>query len=167
MNACTAVGEKLKYENLDLYLQVIRSMHGARGHKLKLWKADIDSAFRRALDLGAVPANCEFSAQAHTAAARASPVCPHCFPTAWAGLCRKTFGLHVRSGEQCPPLGASWYIPACKTLRYLQIVRCTSGQLLKTLARRIFYMPVCRFVDDFFSVEDEEVANHSMEVFAE
>ena len=48
MNACTAVGEKLKYENLDLYLQVIRSMHGARGHGLKLWKADIDSAFRRA-----------------------------------------------------------------------------------------------------------------------
>ena len=40
------MGEKLKYENLDLYLQAIKSMREARGHNLKLWKADIDSAFR-------------------------------------------------------------------------------------------------------------------------
>ena len=44
------MGEKLKYENLDLYLQAIKSMREARGHELKLWKADIDSAFRQ--DLG-------------------------------------------------------------------------------------------------------------------
>jgi hypothetical protein len=46
-NAATFTGEKLRYENLDVFLQSMRAMHKSVGPDLKLWKADIDSAFRR------------------------------------------------------------------------------------------------------------------------
>ena len=65
-NAATAIGEKLEYENLDLFLQVLRDTQKIMGTQLSLWKAclvlvhacknhvailvvqaDIDSAFRR------------------------------------------------------------------------------------------------------------------------
>ena len=160
VNACTAVGEKLKYENLDLYLQVIRSMHGARGHRLKLWKADIDSAFRHAITRKGCARRCASAAQAHTAVAGTSSVCPRSLSAAWAGFRLETSGLHVRSCEQCPPLGASGCIAIYAAQCSQQVARFNLGQLLKTLARRLFYMPLCRFVDDFFSVEDEEVAAH-------
>ena len=49
MNACTAVGEKLKYESLDVFLATIKAYQRSNGHRLQMWKADIDSAFRCAL----------------------------------------------------------------------------------------------------------------------
>ena len=45
-NAATAAGEKLKYENLDGFLKSMRGMYESVGPDLKMWKADIDSAFR-------------------------------------------------------------------------------------------------------------------------
>ena len=41
-----------------------------------------------------------------------------------------------------------------------------AGELLKAIARRLFHLPVCRFVDDFFAAEHEEVADHGMKIFA-
>lgn len=46
-NAATATTEKLTYESLDLLLAVLRRLHSGTGDTLELWKADIDSAFRR------------------------------------------------------------------------------------------------------------------------
>ena len=49
VNACTAVGEKLKYESLDVFLATTKAYQRSNGHRLQMWKADIDSAFRCAL----------------------------------------------------------------------------------------------------------------------
>jgi hypothetical protein len=39
------------------------------------------------------------------------------------------------------------------------------GDMIKTLARRLLHLPVCRFVDDYFAVERLELAAHALEVF--
>ena len=39
-------------------------------------------------------------------------------------------------------------------------------ELVKAIARCLFHLPVCRFVDDFFAAEHEEVADHGMKIFA-
>ena len=46
-NAATETTEKLSYESLDLLMTVLRDMEKDMGSDLELWKADIDSAFRR------------------------------------------------------------------------------------------------------------------------
>ena len=46
-NAATETTEKLSYESLDALLTVLRALEKAVGSDLTLWKADIDSAFRR------------------------------------------------------------------------------------------------------------------------
>ena len=46
-NAATFTGEKLRYEDLGVFLQSMRAMHKSVGPDLKLWRADIDSASRR------------------------------------------------------------------------------------------------------------------------
>ena len=40
------------------------------------------------------------------------------------------------------------------------------GELIKVLARRILKLPVLRFVDDYFSAESKETAQHAMKCFA-
>ena len=40
------------------------------------------------------------------------------------------------------------------------------GELIKALARRILKLPVLRFVDDYFSAESKETAQHAMKCFA-
>jgi hypothetical protein len=42
----------------------------------------------------------------------------------------------------------------------------SAGELLKAIARRLFHLPVCRFVDDFFAAESSEVADHGMRIFS-
>ena len=46
-NAATETTEKLSYESLDALLAVLRALEGMTGSDLVLWKADIDSAYRR------------------------------------------------------------------------------------------------------------------------
>ena len=40
------------------------------------------------------------------------------------------------------------------------------GSALRSIARRLVFLPVCRYTDDYFSVEWAEVRRHSMEAFA-
>ena len=40
------------------------------------------------------------------------------------------------------------------------------GELIKALARRILKLPVLRFVDDYFSAESKETAQHAMQCLA-
>ena len=40
------------------------------------------------------------------------------------------------------------------------------GDLIKAIARRIIFLPVMRFVDDFFAAERKDCAHHSMRIFA-
>ena len=46
-NAVTFPAEKLVYESLDSFTAALRRAHGRLGCKMGLWKADIDSAYRR------------------------------------------------------------------------------------------------------------------------
>lgn len=46
-NAATAPTEKLHYENLDYFVAALRAARAHLGDDLGLWKADIDSAYRR------------------------------------------------------------------------------------------------------------------------
>ena len=47
LNAITWASEKLQYEAFDAMLGCIREAHACHGPKLRLWKADVDSAYRR------------------------------------------------------------------------------------------------------------------------
>ena len=53
--------EKLEYESLDELLAVLQAMHKDLGSDLKLWKADVDSAFRR---IPVLPAHRQFASVA-------------------------------------------------------------------------------------------------------
>lgn len=59
VNSATEVTEKLTCDTLDTLLESLKSMHrAAPGHSLKLYKADIDAAFRRVpLSPGGSPMN--------------------------------------------------------------------------------------------------------------
>ena len=57
-NASTTTVEKLKYESMDSYLALLREMGKKVGKDLELWKADIDSAFRR---IPVMPSRHEFA----------------------------------------------------------------------------------------------------------
>ena len=41
-----------------------------------------------------------------------------------------------------------------------------SGELIKAIARRILFLPVLRFVDDYFAADVANCAAHAMHVFA-
>ena len=43
---------------------------------------------------------------------------------------------------------------------------CVTGELITAIARRVLFLPVLRFVDDYFAAEREEVAEHAMKIFA-
>ena len=43
---------------------------------------------------------------------------------------------------------------------------CVSGELITAIARRVMFLPVLRFVDDYFAAEREDVAKHAMQIFA-
>ena len=47
INARTWPSEKLQYEALDTMMEFLRQSHSTLGCNLKLWKSDIDSAYRR------------------------------------------------------------------------------------------------------------------------
>ena len=40
------------------------------------------------------------------------------------------------------------------------------GELMKAIARRLLFLPVLRFVDDYFAAEQEACAKHAMLIFA-
>ena len=46
-NKCTIPTEKLKYETLDIFFNALRLLVSTVGDDLGIWKADVDSAFRR------------------------------------------------------------------------------------------------------------------------
>ncbi len=46
-NPATVVTERLKYDSGDTFLALLRAARKHLGHDLCLWKADIDSAYRR------------------------------------------------------------------------------------------------------------------------
>ena len=115
-----------------------------------LWKADIDSAFRRI------------------------PIMPSQRSFAWVAL-RTDSGLVVAqhlsipfgssaSGYHWDRIGTSigYHVPHfCTPLRLL----CT-GALVTAIARRILHLPVLRFVDDYFAMDRGAVAKHSLTLFA-
>jgi hypothetical protein len=43
---------------------------------------------------------------------------------------------------------------------------CVAGELITAIARRVLFLPVLRFVDDYFAAEREDVAEHAMKIFA-
>ncbi len=53
-------------------------------------------------------------------------------------------------------------------LNLLFVILCAvfAGELIGTIARRVLHLPVLRFVDDYFSAEQEECAAHAMRIFA-
>ena len=171
-NAATAAGEKLKYENLDVFLQSMRGMYNSVGPDSKMWKADIDSAFRHVPLLCVAPPFA--SSLLHACAWQANPI------AASASRARarrvqtqrqrdrgEASQLDVWSCFECLPLGACWYGRLyVRSVGYCLVVCVCAGELLKAIARRLFHLPVCRFVDDFFAAEHEEVADHGMKIFA-
>lgn len=129
-NAATASGEKLRYENLDVFFRGMRAMHKSVGPDLKAWKADIDSAFRR---IPLLPAHRQ---HAHV--------------------------VFIHNGNVIVAKHLSCMFGAVSSVYHWERV----GELLKAIARRLFHLPVCRFVDDFFAAEHSEVAAHGMQIFA-
>jgi len=57
-NAATIPGEKLVYESLDHFLAALRLANACLGGSLSMWKADIDSAYRR---IPVLPAHRQFA----------------------------------------------------------------------------------------------------------
>jgi hypothetical protein len=150
-NAATAPGEKLEHETLDLLLQAMRFTAQRSDVGLSLWKADIDSAFRRI------------------------PIKPEHRAFAW--ICFKYNGHAVAARHLALMFGSvasvhHWERVGADGGFHVYVVhglvraRMFAGELITAIARRVLFLPVLRFVDDYFAAEREDVARHAMRIFA-
>ena len=129
-NASTGPSEKLQYESLDTLLAVGRAACEAFGHNLSLWKADIASAYRR---IPVAPAHRQFGYVV--------------FSVGGQIMVSQHLGL---------PFGAvasvhHWNRVGAALMFYLQVlcsicvaVFSVSGDMIKTVARRLLHLAVCR-----------------------
>ena len=121
--------EKLHNDHLDGLARII-CLLSVMGHAVKLWKADIDSAYRRI------------------------PVKPEHRMFLWiAVLCRGTVWV---AGHTACAFGCTASVHAWNRI----------GALLAHIARVFLHLPVLRYVDDYFSADRAEVAEHAMNCFA-
>ena len=156
-NAATAPGEKLEYETLDLLQKAMRatalslSEHDP-GVGLSLWKADIDSAFRR------IPIKPEHRSFAWI-----------CFKFNEQVVAARHLALmfgSVASVHHWERIGTPRNVREYGTSVRLLYICYVAGNLITAIARRVLFLPVLRFVDDYFAAEREEVAEHAMRIFA-
>ena len=109
---------------------VIITFRSVVSNSCKLWKADIDSAYRR------IPA-------------RASE--------RWAlWVAFLVDGKPFAAGHNAMPFGSIGSVHGWDRI----------GSLFRHLGRRLLSIPLLRYVDDYFSVDTEELAAHAMTCFA-
>ena len=117
---------------------------------LAIWKADIDSAFRRL------------------------PLKPEHRDLAW--VVWRMDKTHMAIAKHFSmPFGAIasvhywdriglWFCSALSLVS--RVLAWATGALLTFIARRVLHLPVLRYVDDFFSVSRASTAKFAMNIFA-
>ena len=130
LNATASPTEKLHHHHLDQLLRVAEKLREVAKTEPLLWKADIDSAYRRI------------------------PVAPEDRELLYVGVLRKGDTFVAR--HNAAPFGAVASVHAWE--------RC--GALIWFVACKVLHLPVLRYVDDYFSAEEEASCRLSMEVFA-
>ena len=116
---------------------------------LELWKADIDSAFRR---VPLCPEQRKFAAIAFKHKGKVLVYIHNAMP----------FGAiaSVHAWDRIGTAFSSCSYGHCKTRYLLQ------GCLLSAIARRLLHIPVMRYVDDYFGIESQGTAKSAMSIFA-
>ena len=150
INGISFVPETVKHDHLDDLATAMTMCKDAFNVVPALWKADIDAAFRR------IPLKPEH---------RSGVVCIHSvyrqlafvFGHRWAaGVAYKIEEVEWVSFHTAMPFGATASVYAWHRV----------GALIGAIARRLFKMPIYRYVDDYFASERPETAEHSMQIFA-
>ena len=129
-NAAAVASERLKTDSLDAYLELLQSLYAHSGSDISMWKADIDSAYRRV------------------------PVAPEHRDFGWVAF--KHHDAIYASQHYCLPFGSM------PSVHHWDRV----GSLLRALARRVLFLPVLRFVDDFYAACRSAEVEHAMQIFA-
>ena len=130
VNECCRPAERLSTEGIDRLILVCRALAESIGSVPLLWKADIDSAYRR------IPIACRHR---------------------WAA--RVVFGCdgHVYTSDHIAmPFGATASVHAWDRI----------GELLLRIGRSLLFLPLLRYVDDYFSADRQSCAKHAMLCFA-
>lgn len=131
--SCTIPGQ-MKHDHLDKLLELLKCCKQGIGEVPALWQADIKSAFRRVPLLG----------EHMWAAGACCGAFPHC-----ARLAALRGVVYLHEGEPtCAfhkgmPFGATSSVWAWHRV----------GALLSHVARKVLFLPVLRYVDDYFSCE--------------
>lgn len=130
VNPCCRPMERLSTEGIDRLFVICRDLVAFDCSVPLLWKADIDSAYRR------IPI-----AKSHRWAARVAFACDG----------------HVYTSEHIAmPFGAIGSVHAWDRI----------GEFLVRVGRRILFLPLLRYVDDYFSADRAACAMHAMLCFA-
>ena len=130
INAATWAKEKLSCDTLDLFFASMQRLeHLVEGPK-KLWKADIDAAFRR------IPIRVDHRQYAQIVLQIGEDVLTSQHLTMMFG---SVSSVHA------------WHRVGC---------------LLRALARRLLWLPVLTYVDDYFAIDLEPNAEGAMQAFA-
>ena len=124
--------EKLTLEGLDHLVQVAKRRSRAGVTALKLWKADIEGAFKRV------------------------PTSEADQPLLWVAVKDELQQVWVAQ-HKTACFGATASVHAWHRI----------GEVLALLARVVLRIPVLRYVDDYFPVEDELTCDHAMNAFVE
>jgi len=149
INGHTVVPEKVSHDHLDKLLLLLRLVFMLSGVVPWLWKADVDSAFRR-VPLDGSPALLQLFCPKHVrfvlsgAHVWASGVAYMVDNVAW---CAFHYGM---------PFGATSSVWSWHRV----------GAMIAHFARRILHIAVLRYVDDYFSAERKELVEHAMQCFA-
>jgi hypothetical protein len=129
-NACARPTAKPTQDSVDMLVAVMIAFRSVVSNSCKLWKADIDSAYRR------IPA-------------RASE--------RWAlWVAFLVDGKPFAAGHNAMPFGSIGSVHGWDRI----------GSLFRHLGRRLLFIPLLRYVDDYFSMDTEELAAHAMTCFA-
>ena len=129
-NACTEVTEKLSCDGVDTFVGLLRAYQRESGVAPHIYKADIDSAYRRL------------------------PLRPE---ERWAAT--SVFlhdGTPVMSSHIGLPFGATASVHGWNRI----------GAALLAIAHRVLFLPMARYVDDFFAASRAGTADHAMWSFA-
>ena len=129
-NACTEVTEKLSCDGVDAFVGILRASQCETGDVPHIYKADIDSAYRRL------------------------PLKPE---ERWAATSVFVHdGAPVLSSHIGLPFGATASVHGWNRI----------GAALLTIAHRVLFLPMARYVDDFFAAGRAGTAHHAMRSFA-
>ena len=132
--------------------------------ELALYKADIDSAYRRVPILPGRSWSQRLARPALHLIARTQKICRSGLQALREDLHGTARGSAIWCGCCGPRMASHWSVVCL--LAFGALARSPAGALLRTVARKVLHLIIFQYVDDFFGPDQASNVQHAMESFA-